>query len=330
MRLPALLTAAAVAALPAPALSQHSDHAGHVNEAYDVPAEHAEHARIQEAPPSPHSEHEGHAPKPVETADPHAGHSTQASEPPEPSGPPPEAFSGPEHAADSYFGDTAMARARADLGRMHGAVPAYKVLIDRLEGQWREGADGYLVDAQAWYGGDIDKLWIKTEGEGTFQGDFDALEIQVLWSHAVGPWFDLQAGVRYDAQDGPDRTHLVLGVQGLAPYWFEIDAAALLSDKGDLTGVVESEHNIRITQTLILQPRAEVEWSLQDIPEQAIGSGLTHASLGARLRYQITPLLAPYLGVEYDRAFGETRDLRRAAHERVGGFSFLAGIRAWF
>lgn len=313
MRRAALLAFAAIVAFPAPGMAQHSEHARHVNEASDGPAEHDEHARAREAPPAPHSEHEGHAAPQPETAD-----------------PPPEAFAGPEHAADAYFGDTAMARARADLGRMHGAVPAYKVLVDRLEARLSDGEDGYLVDAQAWYGGDIDKLWIKAESEGAFEGDFEALELQALWSHAVGPWFDLQAGVRYDARQGPDRAHLVLGVQGLAPYWIEIDAAAFLSDEGDLTGVVEAEHDMRITRTLILQPRAELEWSLQDIPEQTTGSGLTQASLGARLRYQVTPLVAPYVGVEYDRSFGDTRDFRRAAGERAGGFSALAGIRAWF
>lgn len=330
MRRPVLLTAAALAVVPVPVMAQHSEDAGHVNEASDLPAEHAEHERTADAQPASDPAHEGHAPLPAETADPHAGHDASASEPPPLSGPPPEAFSGPEHAADAYFGDTAMARARTDLNRMHGGMSAYRVLVDRLEARLQEGEDGYLVDAQAWYGGDIDKLWIKAEGEGAFRGDFEQLEIQALWSHAVGPWFDLQAGVRYDAQDGPDRTHLVLGVQGLAPYWIEIDAAAFLSDKGDVTGVVEAEHDMRITQKLILQPRAELEWSLQDIPAQTIGSGLTHASVGARLRYQVTPLVAPYLGVEYDRSFGDTRDLRRAADERVGGFSFLAGVRAWF
>jgi copper resistance protein B len=229
-----------------------------------------------------------------------------------------------------YFGDTAMARARRDMNRMHGAMRAYRLLIDRAEARLQKGSDAYLVDAQAWYGGDINKLWIKAEAEGAFGGDLEEVEVQALWSHAIGPWFDLQTGVRFDVQEGDDRAHLVLGLQGLAPYWIEIETAAFLSDNGDLTARFEAEHDARITQNLTLQPRAELDFALQDIPEQSIGSGLTSASVGARLRYQVTQLFEPYIGVEYERAFGETRAMRKAAGESLGGANILAGIRAWF
>lgn len=364
MRMASFFLTAAVLALPGPALAQHAGHAAAVEETpptgaqaqdahsgsagedhsgHTMPSDpstgesppandHSAHQQA-EGPPDTSAEqadaHAGHA-EPVASDDPHAAHGSADAAVPAPSAPPPEALSGPEHAADAYFGETAMALARGDLARMHGAVPAYRVLIDRLEARLTDDADTYLVDAQAWYGGDIDKLWIKAEGEGVFEGDFEGLELQALWSHAIGPWFDLQTGVRYDLQDGPDRAHLVVGVQGLAPYWIEVDAAAFLSDQGDLTGRVEAEHDIRITQKLILQPRAELEFSLQDIPAAAIGSGLTSAAIGARLRYQVTPLLGPYIGVEYDRSIGGTRELRSAANEDLGSLSFIAGVRAWF
>lgn len=248
-----------------------------------------------------------------------------------PAAPPgPAAYSGPEHAADAYFGEEAMARARADMLRMHGAVPAYRVVIDRLEAKVRDGRDAYALDAEAWYGGDIDKLWLKVDAHGDFGGEFEGAELQALWSHAIGPFFDLQTGVRFDAGPGPDRAHLVLGVQGLAPYWIEVDAAAFLSDKGDLTARVEAEHDALITQRLILQPRIEAQFALQDIPELQIGSGLAEFSAGARLRYQVTPLFAPYVGIEYERAFGDTRRFRRLAGEETGGLSVVAGIRFWF
>jgi copper resistance protein B len=258
------------------------------------------------------------------------GHcAVSASEPPI-APPPAAAFAGPENAADTVFGSGPMALARDTLRREHGDVPAYKILFDRIEARIRDGANGYLVDGQAWYGGDIDKLWLKTEIEGDFEHGFEEAEVQALWSHAIDPWFDLQTGVRYDARTGPDRAHLVLGVQGLAPYWWEVDAALFLSSQGDFTARAEAEHDVRITQNLILQPRAEIDFSFQDVPESALGSGFTTASVGARLRYQLAPTFAPYVGVEYDRAFGETARLRRLAGESVSGWSLLAGVRAWF
>lgn len=223
-----------------------------------------------------------------------------------------------------------MAMARETLRREHGDMPAYKLLFDRIEARLRDGTDGYLVDGQAWFGGDIDKLWLKTEVEGGVEHGFEEAEVQALWSHAIDPWFDLQTGVRYDARNGPDRAHLVVGVQGLAPYWWEVDAALFVSTDGDFTARAEAENDVRITQNLILQPRAEIDFSFQDVPELALGSGFTTAALGARLRYQLAPTFSPYVGVEYDRAFGETTRLRRLAGEDVGGWSLVAGVRAWF
>lgn len=209
-------------------------------------------------------------------------------------------------------------------------MPAYKILIDRAETRVRDGRDGYQLDGQAWYGGDINKLWLKGELEGSWGGKPEHAEVQALWSRAIDPWFDLQAGVRFDSQPGPNRTHLALGIQGLAPYWWEVEGAVFLSNKGEVTARAEAEYDLRITQKLILQPRAEVDLSLQDVPELAIGSGLTSASLGLRLRYQVSPLFAPYVGVEYERAFGDTRRFLRAEGEDSGGFNLLAGIRFWF
>jgi copper resistance protein B len=153
--------------------------------------------------------------------------------------------------------------------------------------------------------------------------------VQALWSHAIDPWFDLQTGVRLDLK--PDtRPYLVAGVQGLAPYWIEVDAAAFLSDKGEFTARVEAEHDMRITQQLVLQPRAELQFALQDVPRERLGAGLATLELGARLRYQIRPEFAPYLGVAFERAMGDSRRFRRLADEDLGGFSLIAGIRTWF
>jgi len=288
------------------------------------------------APPAGADPHAGHtAPQaPASAADPHAGHDMSGMDhahPTPPTAPPPAAaFSGPAHAAHLVFSPAEMAEAREELREEHGSMVTYKVLVDQLEAKLRNGRDGYAWDAQAWYGGDINKLWIKTEGEGAFGDAIEDAEVQALWSRAIDPWFDLQLGVRHDFRPDPERTHLVLGVQGLAPYWFEVDAAVFVSNKGDVTARLEAEYDLRITQKLILQPRVELDLSLQDVAEVGIGSGLSSGEIGARLRYEIRPEFAPYVGVEYERAFGNTADFRRAAGEKAGGLSLLVGLRTWF
>ncbi len=249
--------------------------------------------------------------------------------------PPPEALSGPAHAQDLYHDPADAARSRAQLAREHGGMAATKFLLDQLEAGVGEGRETYSWDGQFWYGGDINKLWMKTEGEGEFGGKLEGAEVQALWSRAINPWFDLQAGVRQDFGSGQDRTHFVLGLQGLAPYWFEVDGALFLSQKGEFTGRIEAEYDLRLTQRLILQPLVEVDFSLQNIPELGIGAGLSTAEIGARFRYETVPksgpaAVAPYIGVEYERAFGDTANFRRADGEDAGDLRILVGIRTWF
>lgn len=244
--------------------------------------------------------------------------------------PPAEALSGPAHAADAVFGEAAMSAARQGLVKEHGDMRFSKVLIDQAEARIGKGRDGYFLNAEAWYGGDINKLWLKSEIEGERGRKPEQAEIQALWSRAIDPWFDLQAGIRFDANPGTNRTHLVLGVQGLAPYWWEVDGAVFLSNKGELTARAEAEYDLRITQKLILQPRLEVDLSAQDIEELGIGAGLSTADAGLRLRYQISQQFSPYVGLSYERAFGDTRDFRRAEGDSAGGLKFVAGLRAWF
>jgi copper resistance protein B len=306
-------------------------HAGH--QMPEEPAQvdpHAGHA-MPEAPAQA-DPHAGHA-MPAQPAqdDPHAGHQMPAQEEGPPVAPPPPgAFTGPEHAADLVYPTEDMARSRREMHDSHGNIPTFKFLVDQLEAKLRDGRDGYAWDAQAWYGADIDKLWLKTEGEGEFGRGLESAEVQALWSRAIDPWFDLQLGLRQDFGPGPDRTHLVLGVQGLAPYWFEVDAAAFVSAKGDVTARLEVEYDLRLTQKLILQPLFEVDAAMQDIRELGIGAGLSSAELGVRLRYEIAPEFAPYIGVEYERAFGDTARFARDAGEDRDAFSFLIGLRTWF
>ena len=262
----------------------------------------------------------------------HAGHNMAGMNAPEPpiAPPPAEALRGPENAADTVYGTPAMHPSRTFLmTKEHGGMRAARLLVDQLETRVRKGRDGYYVNAEGWYGGDIDKLWLKSEIEGDYGRSADQLEFQALWSHAIDPWFNLQTGVRFDAEPRT-RGRLVLGIEGLAPYWWEVNAAAFVSEKGDVTARAEAEHDLRVTQKLILQPRAELEFALQDIPKEQVGSGLSNIEVGARLRYQFVPNFAPYVGLVYERAVGRSAQFLRAGGEDPGGLRFTVGLRTWF
>lgn len=204
------------------------------------------------------------------------------------------------------------------------------MLVDRLEYQTNEGDSLLVWDAQGWLGGDSDKFWFKTEGEQALGGDLEEAEIQGLYSRAITSFWDLQMGVRYDFEHGPSRTYGVIGVQGLAPYWFEIDAALFVSEHGDLSARIEVEYDVLITQRLIAQPRAELNFAFQDVDELGVGSGLSTAELGLRLRYEIEREFAPYVGVSWTRSLGSTADFARDDGGNVSSVSFVAGIRLWF
>lgn len=250
-------------------------------------------------------------------------------EPPNPP-PPARALSGPAHAADLVFAPSEMARAREELRMESGDLKAYRVLLDRLETQFQQGGAGYRWGGQAWYGGDFDKLWIKTEGSGAYSGKLEAAEVQALWSRAVTPWFDLQMGVRQDFPASGRRTHAVIGLQGLMPYMYDVEAALFISNRGEVTARFGAEYDLFITQRLILQPRVEANLSAQNIPELGIGAGLSTVEAGLRLRYQVIPEFAPYVGVDYEQKIGNTADYARDNGERAGRLRYLVGLRSWF
>ena len=243
--------------------------------------------------------------------------------------PPPEAGSGPARAAVAIWGEEAMNEARRELVRETDGGMRFWFQGDRFEYRAREGKDGYLWDIQGYYGGDIDKFWFKSEGEGSFGEPIEGAEVQALWSRAIAPFFDFQAGVRQDLT-GPERTHAVIGIQGIAPYQFEVDAAAFVSTKGDVTARFEGELDQRITQRLILQPRAEIALSAQDIPELGIGAGLDRIEAGLRLRYEFAREFAPYVGVSQEWRIGDSADFARAAGEDPSVTNYVVGVRFWF
>ncbi|WP_017932082.1 copper resistance protein B [Robiginitomaculum antarcticum] len=232
--------------------------------------------------------------------------------------------------ADKYWGADVMARSREAVQKSNGNIPNFMIMGDRLEWQDTDGDGSFLWDAQGWFGGDINKLYIKTEGEYALEDEeIEDAEVQALYSRAIAPFWDLQAGVRYDLEP-KGRTHAVLGVQGLAPYWFEIDAAAFLSTDGDLSASVEAEYDLRFTQRITLQPRAEIGFSATDIPELDIGSGITNLDAGLRLRYEIRREFAPYIGVEWQKSFGDTADFVRRSGGDPDKIVAVIGLRTWF
>ena len=261
------------------------------------------------------------------TSDPHAGHRMSA---PSDTGDAPAPAPPADHAADALHDPAGMERARRAMRREGGGMGFSMVTLDLAELQVREGRDGYRFEGAAWIGGDIDRAKLKAKAEGEFGGAPDHVEVQALWSRAIDPWWNLNAGVRYDVNPEPSRAYAVLGVEGVAPWWFHVEGAAFVSAKGDVHLRAEGSYDQRITQRLILQPRIEANVALQDVPELGIGGGLSDIELGLRLRYEIVPEFAPYVGVEYARKLGGTARFARAAGEGVGRTSFVAGVRLWF
>lgn len=231
--------------------------------------------------------------------------------------------------ADRLYPAGEMEHSRHEMMKENGGQTFGYASLD-LEYQARKGHNGYTWDAEFWYGGDINRLTIKTEGEGAFGEGFEGGEAQLLYSRAIGPYFNAQAGVRQDFGPGPDRTYAALGVEGLAPYWFEVDAALFLSDQGDVLGRIGGYYDQRITQRLVLQPAAEMNFALQEVPASRLGSGVTDFELGLRLRYEIVKEFAPYIGVEWNKKLGGTARFAQTDGEDSDVTSFVIGVRTWF
>ena len=235
-----------------------------------------------------------------------------------------------DHAADAVYGPSGMAMGRHHLKDGHGGQKFTQVMFNIAEAQFGKGAAAFEWDGEGWYGGDIDRLWIKSEGEGAFGRSIERAEIQALYSRAIGPYFNLQGGLRYDFKPNPSRVYATFGFEGLAPSFFDVEGALFLSNKGELMARLEGYYDQRITQRLILQPRAEVNFAAQNSREIGVGSGLSDAEFGLRLRYDIRREFAPYVGVQYRQAFGKLRQYLRDEGEEAGSWSLLTGVRVWF
>lgn len=200
--------------------------------------------------------------------------------------------------------------------------------LDHLEYRNKEGEDSGAIEADFWAGRDLNKLWFKVKGEK--EPEHQSLEVQALYSKALAPYWDLQIGLRQDFEPEPERSWAVLAVQGLAPYFFEVDAALFVGESGRTAMRLEAEYEILLSQQLILSPAIELDFRGEDDPELHIGSGLVTAEAGLRLRYEIRREFAPYLGISWEKSFGDTADLLEAEGEDSSETQWLVGLKAWF
>jgi len=209
------------------------------------------------------------------------------------------------------------------------------LLVDQLEYRLNHGADLFRWDAEGWYGGDWNRFWFKTEGEQTLQGtSAGRAEIHGYYSRLIAPFWDAQVGVRYDQQwdagNNDSRVFGAIGLEGLAPYRYEVTPALFVSGDGDVSFRLTATKDFRITQRLIAQPRFETEVAFQEAPEFGVGDGFNYVELGFRLRYEIRREFAPYIGVNWERKLGETANFATQSGEDPSVVSFLAGVRIWF
>ncbi|MCK9537749.1 copper resistance protein B [Dokdonella sp.] len=201
--------------------------------------------------------------------------------------------------------------------------------FNRLEAWDAKPGTGFGWEGKAWIGTDLDRLWLRSEGERV-DGVTENADLEVLYGHSIAPWWDLLAGLRQDFGRGPARSWAAFGVQGLAPYKFEVAATAYVGERGRTAARVEIEYTTLLTNRLILQPLLEANlYGREDAP-RSIGTGLSTLEAGLRLRYEFTRQFAPYIGIVRERAFGGTANLRRAAGEDGSATRIVVGLRTWF
>ena len=204
----------------------------------------------------------------------------------------------------------------------------YLALMDQFEWSGREG--GVTAwDNTSWVGGGVHRAWFRSEGE-VVGGAVDAADVHVLYGKAISPWWDLVGGVRQDMRPGPVRTWAAFGIQGLAPYWFEVQATGYVGAEGRTHGRVEVEYELLLTNRLVLQPLLELEMYGKADPERRIGAGISSLETGVRLRYEVRREIAPYVGLTWERAFGGTADYATQDGASVAHVRPVVGLRVWF
>jgi copper resistance protein B len=279
----------------------------------DVVQGHAGHGSAQEKQKPPEK------PKPATAPQDHSAHQKPAAAKEYPPGIPPITDEDRAAAFPALHGQHAV----------HDRAVHSFVLFDRVEWQAGDGPTEVTWDNKGWVGGDVDRFWFRTEGGGN-DGRLADAQAHALYGRAIHPWWDLVAGVRQDVRPGPARTWAAIGIQGLAPYWFEVEATAYVGESGRTHLRLETEYELLVTNRLILQPRAELDVHGRDDVERGIGAGVSSLDTGLRLRYEFRREIAPYVGITWNRKFSRTADLAEAAGEHTAGVRLALGVRVWF
>jgi len=211
---------------------------------------------------------------------------------------------------------------------VHDQSINFQVLVDQLEAQFVHGKPGSRWDTKMWIGGDIHRMWIKSEGDAV-DGVLDTAEAQVLYGRSFARWWDIVAGVRYDPRPSPAHTWFAIGVQGLAPYFLDVQATAFIGPSGHTAARIEVEHELLLTQRFVMQSLVELSLSGKDDPDRGVGAGLSTGEVGFRFRYEVKRELAPYLGIVWHKKLFGTGDATRAAGGDAGGWHVVGGVRLW-
>jgi copper resistance protein B len=203
------------------------------------------------------------------------------------------------------------------------------VIFSQLEGRFNGANTEFRWEGQGWVGTDYDKLWIKSEGTLS-KGALDDGQQQFLYGRAITTYFDLQGGLRSDIDSRPTRNWAAFGIQGLAPYFFDLEVTGFVSGQGHLAAKLEASYDLLLTQRLILQPQVEFNIYSKGDPARLVGAGFSDIDTGLRLRYEFSRKFAPYIGVVYEGKFGQTANFARRAGESTGDVRFALGVRVWF
>ncbi len=202
-------------------------------------------------------------------------------------------------------------------------------ILDEFEARYNGRGGAFRYDGQGWYGTDYDKLWIKSEGTVGRNGRFGDGDHEILYDRAVSRYFDVQTGVRLDIDNGPVRPWGAVGIQGLALYFFDLEATAYFSDRG-AAGRLQGSYDILLTNRLILQPQAELNFYSGADRARGVGRGFSEFDTGLRLRYEWFRKLAPYVGITYSGRAGQAADIARRQNSVVRDVVVTFGLRAWF
>jgi len=204
-----------------------------------------------------------------------------------------------------------------------------KFMIDQFETRITDGDDPLVLEGQAWVGKDLNKAWFKIDAERV-KSEIEELELQALYSRAISSFWDFQIGWRRDIKPEPDKDWFVLGFQGLAPYFYEIDSALFFGEGGQIGLRFEAEYEMLLTQKWILAPEIEVNFHSKEDLITGVGSGLSDSQIGLRLRYEFKREFAPYIGINWNKKHGNTATLAKNSGAEVDDSQIVIGVRAWF